>query len=224
MLPRFLAPALVAGLALASTAALADSDPSCKLIDRAISANEDFAETAMAGDSADITSNFEAVKEGYDNVKSFLSEQDSSAIAGLIATIEKEITGSEPKNAAVPAIDIYRILITAFEKRLPTTLDVAMLDYTGFRLKALVSFPSPDWPGIVDTAKVSADNVASVVKRLKAMKDGALADLTRHHQRSITEASKAANAAWLNDAAQIQLDLVDLLERRVKNDDSAACK
>ncbi len=221
---KLFAPALVAFLALTASAAIANSEPSCKLIDRAISANEDFAEAAMAGDNADITGDFEAVKEGYDSVKPFLSEQDSGAIAALIAAIEKEIAGSEPKNASIPAIDIYRILITAFEKRLPTTLDVAMLDYTGFRLKALVSFPSPDWPSIVATAKVSADNVASVVKRLKAMKDGALADLTRHHQRSITESSKAANAAWLNDAAQIQLDLVDLLERRVKNDDSAACK
>lgn len=224
MLTKRLAPALATAFALTCSTALAASGPSCKLIDTAISANEDFAEAAMAGDAAEIATAFEAIKDGYDSVKPFLSEQDSSAVAALIATIEAEITGSEPKNAAVSAIDIYRILITAFELRLPTTLDVAMLDYTGFRLQALVTFPSPDWPSIATTVKVSAGNVASVLKRLKAMKDSALADLTRHNQRGIAASSSSANAAWLADAAQVQLDLVDLLERKIKNGDSGACR
>ena len=99
-----------------------------------------------------------------------------------------------------------------------------MLDYTGFRLQALVSFPTPDWPSIAATVKLSADNVASVLKRLKAMKDSALADLTRHNQRGIAASSSASNAAWLADAAQIQLDLVDLLERKIKNGEAGACR
>ena len=62
------------------------------------------------------------------------------------------------------------------------------------------------------------------LKRLKAMKDSALADLTRHNQRGIAASSSASNAAWLADAAQIQLDLVDLLERKIKNGEAGACR
>jgi hypothetical protein len=50
------------------------------------------------------------------------------------------------------------VLINALSGRLPTTLEVAMLDYTGYKIRAQAAAKHPSWTAIDKTVDLSAAN------------------------------------------------------------------
>jgi hypothetical protein len=208
---------------LAATPVNALPRASCALIDSATSANEDFAEFALAKDIKAARAALVVIHRSFAKIRPALPEAAALRAEMHIRAVDAAILAGDLPHAAVEAIEVYRVLIVAFRERLPTTLDVALLDYTGFRLHALLASPSISWRGIETTVEISAENTQSVQKRLDILKRSGLSDLIGDIEKGLKAAAAARNGAWLGSIAQIQLDSVDLLEKAIKNPSDDAC-
>jgi hypothetical protein len=217
-LVTFALPAIL--LVFTQTTAL-HAQPTCDKIDAAISATEDFAEVVNGKDVVQTKRALNAIQTNFNSIKSSVNPATKAQITELINSVKSSYANGDKSAAAVTALDIYRLLIGVFEKRIPTTRSVAMLDYSGFRLHGLASAQSVNWTAISATVSESGKNWTSIHKTLK---DKGLADLGDNIQAGLEDASKARDLGWLNSTAQIQLDSVDLLERVIKNKTKGACR
>jgi hypothetical protein len=196
------------------------AQPTCDQIDLAISSTEDFAEVVGGKDKLATRKALGVIETSYSGVKRSLNQTVSAQITTLIGTIKSAEASGNPSGATVAALEIYRLLAGAFVARLPTTLNVAMLDYSGFRLRGLAAAQNVNWTAVAATVKDAGRNWSITRKKLK---DKALLDLGDSIQAGLASASKVERRDWLNSTAQIQLDSVDLLERVIKNTGKGAC-
>jgi hypothetical protein len=217
--PHAAPPQAVSGAWPAATTA-----PSCKLIDQATSANEDFAEAAVAGDPTAADDARRAIHETFDQIRASLQRSSITKAEALIGVVDSASAAGNLPHAGQAAIGVYRVLINAFSARLPTTLDVATLDYTGYKLQTQAAASRQDWAAINKTVDLSAVKTGSAVNRLSLPDDKALVDLATDAHAAIEAASDAEHAGWITTAAQVQLDTVDFLEGIVKNPSPDACR
>ena len=84
-----------------------------------------------------------------------------------------------------------------------------MLDYVGFKVHVLLKQKKTDWVALDKTAIEGA----KLWKRLKKrISDSGLRDAASTAIKGMHTAAKSKNIEMLNFAAQVDLDLVDLLE------------
>jgi hypothetical protein len=212
---------LALALAMAGSAQPALAKASCDEIDAAISATEDFAEKIAAGDVSAVKADMSAIRKSHAVIAADLGAEAGAATDVDVKMVNDAIAKADYPAAANAALSLYRNLTTEFAKRLPTTLDIAMQDYSGFQLRVLAAMPETDWTAVEATVSESSGNWNATKKLLK---DNALRDLGDSVQAGLTDAAKARNGAWLSSVAQIQLDSVDLLEHVVKNTSKGACQ
>ena len=191
------------------------------MIEKVISAAEDFSEFALAGDRQQARASLAALRQFALRIKPALPAAASANLEEAVSAAEVAFKNGGNPQAALAALSAYRILVRALNTRLTTTLDVAMLDYSGFRLHALIAAATIDWRAVSDTVAQSADATRNT-RRLLANEPG-LRDLTASVQNGLEGASAAKSAAWLQSTAQIQLDSVDLLEKVIANPSPTAC-
>jgi hypothetical protein len=193
----------------------------CDQIDQAISSTEDFVELALTDDRSASKNALGAISASLAGVGGDMPPDAKQRAAALTKQVESAYAAGDMSAASLTAMDLYGALAAAFEYRLPTGLNIAMLDESGFRLHALLGASQPDWAAL-DTAAKTA--VLRWGKSKASVKDKALADLMEHLLAGVTDAAAQKNAAWLHSSASLLLDSVDLLERAVKNGAKGACK
>lgn len=208
-------------LCATSTFATAAAKPSCEQIDAAISANEYFVEVALGNDPVAVSEALAAVRQTFAKIKPPLSDDATMQTEKRIKSMNEAVKAGDMGAASVAAVEVYKTLVVAFEQRLPTTLDAAMLDYAGFKLHGLAAATAIDWAAISATVAESNQNWESARKR---MNDKAISDLLLDVHSGLNAASTSKNVAWLNSTAQILLDSVDLVERSIKNPSKDACE
>jgi hypothetical protein len=199
------------------TTSQAGANITCKQIDEAISANEDFVEAALAKDAKATP---KAITASFKVVSAALSSQHQSDALQQIKLTEEQFSTGDAPLAALSAIENYKILVTAFENRLPTSLDAAMLDYAGFKLRSLAAAKTVDWNLVSATVAEADANWATAKGK---MKNKAVIDLVDSIQASLSQAVAGQNTQWLDGVAQILLDSVDLVEAQIKNPAKGAC-
>jgi hypothetical protein len=211
----------VSALMLGIHASTASAQPTCGMIDAAISSTEDFAEVATGTDRAAIQQALAAIRKNFALVQSSVDATVRAQLQERLRTVTSATQSGQMSRASVAALDIYRLLIGAFEQRLPTSRPVAMLDYAGFRLIALTTAKPVDWQTIAATVRGARQNWNLTRKKIK---DKGLSDLSENIIVGLEKAGTAQDSGWLSSVAQIQLDSVDLLERVVKNTGKGACR
>jgi hypothetical protein len=153
-----------------------------------------------------------------------MARTDCKAIDAAISAKEDFVEMALTKNAAdasaasLAALEDYKSLVAQHESVLPTTLPVAMLDYAGFKLRALVAADNLDWQAIAAARNQTKRDWAKV-----GLKNKAISDLTSSNLVSLDLAILQNNPKWVDSAAQILLDSVDLIEQQVKNPAQGAC-
>lgn len=213
--------ALAAGLlAFSAVPSLTAAKPSCEAIDKAISANEDFVEVALGIDEASPADTLKVIHATSDHVMSALSPDVAAKSKAAIARIDAALAANQLPQAAVAAMDNYAVLVKAFEPRLVTTLDVAMLDDAGFRLLGLVASKPVDWDAVSKTAADADTNMKATAEHIK---DQGLTDLMVTMSAGLLAAAAAKDAPWAGHAAQVLLDSVDLMEAKAWNESKQAC-
>jgi hypothetical protein len=208
-------------LSFMASPSLASPKASCAAIDKAISANEDFVEVALRIDDLPVPPALASIKTTYAAVKADLSKTSQADAEAKVAEVEQYIAANNLPLAAVAAIETYKVLITGFTTRLPTPYDVALLDYTGFKILSHTAAPSPDWPALTATV---AESTTAWEKTKANLKDQAIIDLVDSTHDRMAAALVAKDPNWLGAMAQILLDSVDLIERQAKNPAKTACK
>jgi hypothetical protein len=193
---------------------------SCKAIDAVISANEDFVEIILG---SDISSRAEAQKKmqtSFTAVIAALAPDVAKQVQTNIGLLNQAVAANQLSQAALGAMENYGILVNAFEKRLPTTREVAMLDHAGFKLHALLAADPVDWTAIGDALTKTEAYLKITSTQLD---DKAIQDMLATLTEGLANALQVQNKAWEHNAAQILLDSVDLIERKVKNQSKQAC-
>jgi hypothetical protein len=201
-------------------AADATPDANCKSIDAAISANEDFVEVALGIDAMSPDAALKTIHDTAKAVEPSLEKDEAKHLQTTLSAIDAAFKAGHMPEAAVAAMENYAVLVKAFEKRLPTTQDVAMLDYAGFRLLGLVATSPPDWEAMTTTVVLAQTRLKATSVR---MKDQGLTDLSVTIATGLQDAAKAKDGPWLAHAAQVLLDSVDLMEPKARSTASQAC-
>jgi hypothetical protein len=213
--------AAFSALAVLALSGSAHAKAACGQIDQAISSTEDFVEMALAADAAASTDALGAISAAFKPVAGDLSKDAAQRAEALVKQVEIAHSGGDKSAAALAAMDLYGALAGAFKDRLPTALDIAMLDESGFRLHALLGAAQPDWAALDSAVKTAGQRWESAKGQVQ---DKALTDLMDHLLAGTAEAAAQKNGAWLHESASLLLDSVDLLERAVKNSAKEACK
>ena len=87
--------------------------------------------------------------------------------------------------------------------------EVSLLDYAGFKLHVLAAAPKPDWESMRKTAADAVGWWDATKAKVSAKK---LRDAMKTTVGGLQQAAKTENLPMLELAAQLDLDLVDLLE------------
>lgn len=135
----------------------------------------------------------------------------AAELARIIGRIGEFRVGHDRTALALSAVEGYRILVSAQARSASDIpLEVALLDYAGFRYQASVRAETPLWSeaGLaLDFAEAQWRSVAGRVSD-NSLKSSFVADLAA--MRSALEASDAAAA---QNAVAVELDRVDALEQ-----------
>jgi len=119
-------------------------------------------------------------------------------------------TAKDHHGVARSAVEIFRLLIDNLQaKDLEVPKEVSLLDYAGFKLKVLAAPPRPDWHDIRKTVGEAAAWWNAIDSKVS---EKGLRDALDTAVRGLVNATKLENLPMLRFAAQIDLDLVDLLE------------
>jgi hypothetical protein len=193
---------------------------SCKAIDDAISANEEFVESILeANPKARVTTRQDMSRFNVELGKA-LSAGNAKTSAKTIAALDAALASGNERDAMLAALQNYAVLVENFKTRIPTSQNVAMLDHAGFSLQAIAASGTTDWAMVKSVQTALATDIKAIDKQMDA---GPLADLLHDTASSIDQAIAQSDVKWLNASALILLDSVDLVEAVVKNKSSGAC-
>jgi hypothetical protein len=171
---------------------------------------EDMVESALAGKDSGVAKAIAAADHQAASVKKALSSAAGGEFATMMDGLHRAVAAKDNHQLAASAMDLFRLLAENLPvSGLKVPREVSLLDYAGYKLQILAAAPVPDWPEIRKTAGEAAD-WWNVIKAMVPGKD--LRGACGTAIRGLDEASKQENLAMLRFAAQVDLDLVDLLE------------
>lgn len=172
----------------------------------------------------------------YENLTEYALDKNNSKVAdsilsldGLIAKLKDSLPNESMQNLdinikkmqaaekekdyseiALLAVDSYKILADKLDQTtLTVPKQVVMLDYVGFKIHALLGKNEIDWPLILETVDEGKKQWEQV--KVKVTHRG-LYDSVDTTITGLERAAASKNIDMLKFAAQVDLDLVDLLE------------
>ena len=181
---------------------------------RATSPYEDMVGFALAKNTERMTKALAAADKSAAGVKAVLPASAVSKFDNLVQAIHQSATSNNHYQVAASAVDVFRLFIDNLQADgLKEPREVSLLDWAGFKLHVLAAAGQLDWEAM---RNVVAD-AASWWEAIKAkIADKGLRDAFNSTIRGLQTASKTENLPMLNFAAQMDLDLVDLLEAHFK--------
>lgn len=177
---------------------------------RASSPFEDMVEFALARNDASIAKSLKAADSHAAAVREALPTAAAAQFDTMLQALHKAATAKEHHAVAMSAVEVFRLLIDNLEAgSLKVPKEVSLLDYAGFKLHVLAAAPQPDWGAMRRTVEDAAEWWAAIKSKVT---DKGLRDAFNSTVRGLQEAGKVEHLPMLNFAAQVDLDLVDLLE------------
>ena len=209
---------LVVGLAVAgdfipevaAAARQASVGGSNQVLLAAASPFEDLTESALANDTRGMRQALKAYTDQAAAVNKVLSGPGRQEMAALLAAIRRAESTGDHHAVALNAVEAYRVLVESLDpKGLVVPIQVAQLDYVGFKLKVLLAASPPDWAAIKKTGEAAEGHWHALEPRVG---DQGLRDAVKTVIGGLNQAIRANNAEMAVFAAQMDLALVDLLE------------
>lgn len=207
----------LAGPVDAASSAGGNARPSASLARTAnhslLSAAEVFENLAESARTA-TQPQFDAAMANYGrlapSVDKAVTPRARASLTEIVRALKAGWTKGNRTDVALYSIEAYRVLVqgvTRASGALP--VEVALLDYSGFKLSALAKDASPDWAIIGKTTTEAATWWRTVSPKVHN------SDLKQAMQRTIdayAAARQTSNVALLAYAADMDLILVDALE------------
>lgn len=181
-----------------------------QLLDSTASLNENLVEFALAGKADKVAESLRDIEAAMPKLESSLGAAVYAAVASQLGAVKAAVARHDLDAAALSSIEIYRLLQEAIDQKTRAApLDVALLDYSGFKLSALAAAPQPNWTTMND-AVVEEDRFW---KRLEpSVHDASLQALVSHIGQGLADGVARKDSAEIAFAAEMLLDSVDLLE------------
>jgi len=171
---------------------------------------EDLSEFALAKDAAGITKSLAEADGHVAAVRKVLPAAAATQFDALMKVLHQAATDQQHHALALNAVETFRLLLDQLDaKGLEVPKEILLLDYVGFKLHVLEAAPQADWEAM---RKTVADGVAWWNTTKPKIHEVALTDAMDTTIRALQEGAKTQNQALLHFAAQLDLDLVDLLE------------
>jgi hypothetical protein len=176
----------------------------------AMSPYEDLTEYALDQNMSKVANSISSLDGLIAKLKAVLSNKSIHVLeinVTKMQTAEKKAANSE---IALLAVDSYKILADELDQTtLKVPKQVVILDYVGFRIHALLRQNEIDWHLISETVDEGKSQWEQVKRKVtnKGLYDSLNTTIT-----GLEIAGTSKNIDMLKFAAQVDLDLVDLLE------------
>lgn len=180
----------------------------------AMSPFEDMIEYALAGKDSDVSKALIAADQHNKSVTTTLPAPPAQKFTALMGALHKAAMSKNSRKTAMYAVDIFRLLAENLQAdSLGVPKEVSLLDYAGFKLRVLAASKKPDWQDIRTTID-EATGWWNAVRSKVSMKG--LSNTFDTLIRGLETSAKTRNLDMLGFAAQMTLELVDLLEDDLK--------
>ena len=187
-----------------------DATRNVKLADAA-SINEDLIGFALEGKAGQVVEKVTAMRKALPTLRPLLSGSAFEALGRQLTEMEQASSKSDIFGTALAAVEAYRAIENAMDvARRPSPIEVAMLDYSGFKLSILAATQDTDWATIAATATESDSSWSALDKRVK---DASIRNLVQAIQDGLKGAVERKDIHGVKFAAKLQLEVVDVLEQ-----------
>lgn len=200
--------------------AVPDMDPhrNSKLGDAA-SIAEDLIDNVLSGKADKVAEKVAAMRKTMTTLRPLVGDSDFATIGRQVTDMEQASAKNDVVGTALAAVEVYRTVENATDAaRGPVPLEVAMMDYAGFKLSLLTAVPSIDWANIATTAKEADTNWTVLGKKIP---DTGLRNLVSTIQDGLTGAVERRDINGVKFASKMQLEVVDVLEEYFKRIDKS---
>jgi len=190
--------------------AMAQQKSKSDILFDAMSPYEDLIEYALADNVAKVKKTIQSLDVSDARLITVLSER---AIRYLNSNLEKMVAAeksSDYAGIALYSVNSYKTIVDELNvAELTIPVEVAILDFVGFKIHVLLKQKNVDWRSI---GEVVLEGSSRWNKIKENVSNKALQDTMNTTIDGLQAAVKSKNIEMLKFAAQVVLDLVDLLE------------
>jgi hypothetical protein len=176
----------------------------------AMSPYEDLTEYALDQNMSKVANSISSLDGLIAKLKAVLSNKSIHSLEINVTKMQAAEKRAAYSEIALLAVDSYKILADELDQTtLKVPKQVVILDYVGFRIHALLRQNEIDWHLISETVDEGKSQWKQVKRKVtnKGLYDSLNTTIT-----GLEIASTSKNIDMLKFAAQVNLDLVDLLE------------
>ncbi|MDB6123291.1 MAG: hypothetical protein JWQ71_2284 [Pedosphaera sp.] len=176
---------------------------------------EDMVGPALAKNKKDVAALLATADKEADSVKQALPAEAAKQFDTLLKAIHQAADAKDNLALAKNSVAVFRLLVDHLKAdALKIPLEVSLLDWAGYELQVLASADKPDWSAM---NKVAADS-ETWWKAMSTTKvpDKHLRATMTSAIRGIKQAIQEKNLTMVKFAAQMDLDLVDVVEDTFK--------
>jgi hypothetical protein len=176
----------------------------------AMSPYEDLTEYALDQNMSKVANSISSLDGLIAKLKAVLSNKSIHSLEINVTKMQAAEKKAAYSEIALLAVDSYKILADELDQTtLKVPKQVVILDYVGFRIHALLRQNEIDWHLISETVDEGKNQWEQVKRKVtnKGLYDSLNTTIT-----GLEIASTSKNIGMLKFAAQVDLDLVDLLE------------
>ena len=183
----------------------------------AASINEDLIGFALDAKADRVAEKVVEMRKALYNLRPLLNERLFETVGHQVADMERASAKEDLLGTALAAVETFRVIENAKgDANRPEPVEVALLDYSGFKLSILLAAHAVDWATVDSTAKESDTTWMALAKNIQEISIRNLVGTIQNGLRAAV-ARKDINGAKF--AAKMQLEVVDTLEdyfKRVK--------
>lgn len=181
-----------------------------RLVDQAATAAEHATEVAIAGNPANTEAAVKSLQGELERLKPHLASMDFESATKSLELARSLLSQKDLNGSALALAEVYRTLQEAMNGTTgPIPLEVALLDYSGFKLEALVKTPAPDWHSVALAAEEANAFWQKLAPRVKS---NSLKDSVATILSGLKEGVDKNNTSQVAFGARVLLTAVDLLE------------
>ena len=171
---------------------------------------EDIAEFAIAKNDSAIQKQLLIADRNMARLPSAMTADRFSVFESQFKKLKTLAAEKSYREAADTSVELFRQLIECLDaSKLEVPQEVSLLDYAGFKIHVLTATEIPDWSAIEKTTEDAGKWWSELKGKVTNKK---LKDAVNSTIRGLQEATRSKNLPMVNFAAQLDLDLVDLLE------------
>jgi hypothetical protein len=196
----------------AAPAAPATPTPNSVLL-LSTSVYEDMVEPALTNNEKLVTEFLATADKEADAVKKVLPADAVKQFEGLLQKMHAAADAKDGRTVAANGMMVYRLFVDHLQAdSLRVPLEVHLIDYAGYQLQILASAEQPDWQAISQVAADTETWWKAIARTKVTNKDKAIRATVTSAVRGTKQAAEKKNLGMIKFAAQMDLDLVDVLE------------